>query len=180
MVGVRPDGCRRWGAAARTGSDGRAAALLPLPDPGRAQITANSKPDMAAASYATWIWAKEVRDGQSVTLERTFTLAGTPRRAALFMTCDDSFSARINGASVLSGSNFQKVEFATGLERLLKRGENRVVVDCRNGTGPAGSSAASRSPPTPVRKMCGPICTCLSVDHRLAEAKAARLWKRRE
>ena len=105
---------RRWGAAARTGSDGRGAVLLPLPDPGRAQITAIQKPDMAAASYATWIWAKEVRDGQSVTLERTFTLAGTPRRAALFMTCDDSFSARINGASVLSGSNFQKVEFCHG------------------------------------------------------------------
>jgi hypothetical protein len=79
-----------------------------------------------------------VRDAQSITLSRKFTVAGIPLHATLFMTCDDGFEATLNGKTVLKGDNFQKVEKAGDIEQSLHQGENEISVACRNGTGPAG------------------------------------------
>ena len=61
-----------------------------------------------------------------------------------------------------------------------KRGENRVVVDCRNGTGPAGLVGRLKITTDAGEEDAVLIRTGLSPITGPAEAKAARLWKRRE
>jgi hypothetical protein len=128
---------RRWGAQAFTDAQGRAALLLPLPNPGAANIRVAARPPKRAPD-AYWIWAAETRDNQTVYFRREFSVTLPASRAALRITCDDIFTAWLNGHQVASGSNFQKVQSAAGLEKWLRPGRNVLTVEGTNGVGPAG------------------------------------------
>ena len=129
---------RRWGAPATTDAKGKALFLLPLPYAGTAHLQIVVRPPVSAPAPADWIWASHTRDSQAVRLRKVFTLSGPSRRVTLLMTCDDQFTASLNGHVVLHGDNFQKLQRAENLQRWLVPGENTLRVDCRNGTGPAG------------------------------------------
>ncbi|MGC8669364.1 MAG: hypothetical protein ACP5VE_14755 [Chthonomonadales bacterium] len=134
---------RRWGAQLVTDARGRATASLPLPDPGNARLQV-ALPPVPPKQTAWWIWAPTVADGQTVYLRRAFRISRIPRAAELIATCDDAFHAYLNGREIASGTNFQHVEHALNLQRLLRPGTNVLAVEAHNGTGPAGFLAMLR------------------------------------
>ncbi len=85
-----------------------------------------------------WIWvAADVKDGQRGVLARRFTLLAAPAAATLTMTCDDVFSARLNGDEVATGDDWTRA-VTRDVTDLLRAGENLLAVDVANHGGLAG------------------------------------------
>ena len=126
---------RRWGAQERTGADGRARFLIPLPDVGTERLSVIVAPQKPKPD-AFWIWGGATRDQQTLYFRKNIMVTGGARDAKLWITCDDSFHAYLNGHEVASGTNFQQVQTARGLA--LRPGTNTLAVEGTNGVGPAG------------------------------------------
>lgn len=87
---------------------------------------------------AEWIWSTpEALDDQQVTLRRTVHLGGPVRSARWLVTCDNRFTARLNGTEVGSAEVWEHV-YVYPVEELLRPGDNLLEVDCGNEGGPAG------------------------------------------
>lgn len=131
---------KRWGAEEITNQQGQAVMLLPLPNPGPAeiQVVLKDPPPDPMKHLAKWIWARETADHQTVYFLRSFNVAGEIRSATLRATCDDAFKAFLNGQELVSASGFQKVVLLTDLAAKLRQGENTLLVEGTNGGGPAG------------------------------------------
>lgn len=92
----------------------------------------NAPPD------AYWIWNSPTADNQTVYLRKSFTLAEPATRASIKITCDDSYSAYLNGHLISTGAGWPQVQCVTGLERHLVTGANVLAVRGANGVSPAG------------------------------------------
>jgi hypothetical protein len=128
---------RRWGAEITTDALGQATYSIPLPLPGLARLQVAQASSSQPLS-AWWIWASTLQDHQTVWLWRVFTLPQKPKEAILHITCDDRFTAYLNGKRVATGSDFHKVHAVGSLQRYLHPGTNCLAVECYNGSGPAG------------------------------------------
>lgn len=132
---------KQWGAPEKTGANGKAIFLIPIPDPGRAQLQVAVPADNNPLQ-ASWIWYHNTKDQQTVYFTKHFELSSNPSMAQLHITCDDAFHAFLNGHLLSQGTDFHKVRNVTIPGILLSKGENTLAVECLNGSGPAGMVAA--------------------------------------
>jgi len=130
---------RRWGAHEVTDENGCVKLLLPLPNPGPAQIQAQVLPPVADPF---WIWAKETRENQTIYLLKSFTLKGTARRASMNIVVDEVCKVYLNGHHIGDASGFTEHHIFEDLERWLRPGDNILAVEAINGTPPAGFKAS--------------------------------------
>jgi hypothetical protein len=129
---------KRWGADCLTDDTGNANLLLPLPNTGMHQIVFATDFDSVAKPLpASWIWSSQVTNNQHVRFTRSIILAAEPSSADLWMTCDNSFTCKINDKVVAAGANYQDVQHAD-LTGVLHAGNNVIDVDCKGLSGPAG------------------------------------------
>ena len=128
---------RQWGAPARLDKRGRAEMMVPLPNPGMARIQVAARIPLRVPA-ADWIWSHKLANRQTVYFQRGFHLDGVAKRAGMLITCDDLFTAWLNGHQIGTGDNLQQVEHFQKLGRFLKSGENILSVRAYNGTGAAG------------------------------------------
>jgi len=126
---------RRWGAQALTDARGHATLVVPLPRPGEARLQVIVAPPRAPAQDH-WVWAETTRDNQTVYFSKAFSVTEPVRHATLYVACDDSYRAYLNGREVATGS--LRVVPVNGLEQGLRPGRNVLAVEGRNGFGPAG------------------------------------------
>ncbi len=126
-----------WCASETTGPSGVARFLLPLPQPGLARIQV-ALLARHTISEAYWIWLKRVANNQTVYFQRPFHLGGAARSARLFITCDNSFTAFLNGHLIGAGSSWQDVQHLRNLQKYLHPGTNVLSVKGFNVDGPAG------------------------------------------
>lgn len=127
----------RWGAEERTDEEGAARFSIPLPNPGECSIQLESIPTLAT-SPANWIWAAEQTDNQTLYFIHPFEVHGDVHSATLYITCDNSFEAFLNGQLLSEGQNFQITFKVGGLGNKLTQGKNLLAIKGSNGTGPAG------------------------------------------
>jgi len=87
---------------------------------------------------AEWIW----KDGDpefhaSCVAQRRFELPIRVRMARLMISCDNVFTARLNGEEIASGSNWSNA-VSVDVTGRLRVGANELSIDCKNEGGPAG------------------------------------------
>ena len=91
---------------------------------------------------AEWIWspgARELADGLAFYAVRDVELDAPPERAYLHVLADEAYVLHLNGRRVGSGAYFARAPLDTYvLERALRPGWNRVVVELRSGRGAGG------------------------------------------
>lgn len=130
---------KRWGAEEITGSSGKAVVLLPLPNPGDAEIEVTlSHPEKISQDTAQWIWSKGLEDNQTVFLARSFEIAGEIKSASLRFAADNMAKISLNGQMIGVWTSFQKSSLIQNLAGQLRQGENWLCVEGTNGNGPAG------------------------------------------
>lgn len=87
-----------------------------------------------------WIWSYadvgQAPAGEEVTFRKQFTLTDRPRTASLIVTCDNEYSAHVNGQLVGADKNWPDVELFD-ISAHLREGNNEIVIHGRNaGSGP--------------------------------------------
>lgn len=129
-----------WGAEEITDANGNAVILLPLPNPGDAEIEVTLSRPRKLSEYAVkWIWAGIPLDKhQTVFLSRSFDIAGEVKSASMRIAVDDSCRVLLNGQEIFSGGGFQKSNLIQELAGKLKQGQNLLCAECINGGGPGG------------------------------------------
>ncbi len=129
-----------WGAEEITDASGQAVILLPLPNPGVAEIEVTlSRPKKLSEYAVKWIWAGAPQDKQqTVYLARSFDIAGEIKSASMRIAVDDSCRVFLNGQEVITGGGFQKSIIAQDLAGKLQQGKNLLCAECINGGGPCG------------------------------------------
>ena len=128
---------KRWGAHEFADGKGRAVFQLPLPNPGLQEILVEILPAPRGESNR-WIWARDVRDRQTIYLQREFQMQGTPQKAEIWLAADDAANAFLNGQAICHRGGWMNVgPQAIPLDR-LKQGANLLSIDAHNGVGPAG------------------------------------------
>ncbi|HOX40142.1 MAG TPA: hypothetical protein PL033_19330 [Candidatus Brocadiia bacterium] len=127
---------KRWGAHEFTNAEGRATFLIPLPNPGEHEIVVMAK-DPVEPPSEKWIWSSDLRDNQKVYLQRVFTLAEEPTSAELWIAIDDQADAWVNGKTTRLFGGWQGATPYAVPQGVLRKGENVISVEGRNGTGPA-------------------------------------------
>ena len=84
-----------------------------------------------------WIWSQpEARDEERCVLARNFQVERLPERARLLIACDNHYTARLNGAVVGQGDDWQRPGEHDARDA-LKVGDNLLEVECQNDGGPA-------------------------------------------
>ncbi|QDU93867.1 DUF1549 domain-containing protein [Lignipirellula cremea] len=91
---------------------------------------------------AQWIWGDSAAPpstppaGETLAMEKTFTVDQPIAAAAVLATCDNRFTLYVNGAQVAQSGEWQKPQAASLLGR-IRQGENRLLVVAKNeGSGP--------------------------------------------
>jgi len=112
---------------------------MPIPKPA---------PETKRLPDAKWIWAKELKDDQTIELRKIFHLSHRPAFAALYVTADNYFHAKVNGYEVghtETAVPFDDFVWATvhryEVENLLQAGENVIQITGINAGGLAGAIA---------------------------------------
>ncbi|MBR9700751.1 hypothetical protein GOV11_02700 [Candidatus Woesearchaeota archaeon] len=98
-----------------------------------------------AGSGATWIWesvyANDPLADEYVTFKKTFEIEGEPTAGTLRITCDNEYTATLNGLPVGVDDNWKSVE-SYDVTSLLNAGSNTLEVIALN-WGTPGSSTGS-------------------------------------
>ena len=89
----------------------------------------------AVKPQGQWIWSHDAAvsaaAGEEATFRTTFEVKGKVTRAALVITCDNEYTAWINGRKVGADRQWPTVE-RFNIQRLLKQGANEVLIVGRN------------------------------------------------
>ncbi|MGL4463849.1 MAG: hypothetical protein ACRC1K_16970, partial [Planctomycetia bacterium] len=110
------------------------AEVMPTVTAGRPTPVAPKVKDDGPAPF--WIWGAD--EGSDYRLRHTFTLKpGTYLKAVLEVTCDNKAAVKLNGKKATEVTDW-KTPVKTDVAKLLKDGENTIVVDARNEDGPGG------------------------------------------
>ncbi len=123
---------RRWGSHEATDATGKARFLLPLPNPGPAEIQVLARPG-AATPPSQWIWAGQAQAGQTVYFQKRFELSGNPLDAVLYVAVDDQGEVLLNGAPLGEVSGWSR---PATFPVTLTPGVNVLSVKATNGDGP--------------------------------------------
>ena len=85
-----------------------------------------------------WIWCSaDPQNAEDCVLTRTFTLNEDAEQVDLRITCDNQFTAMLDGKQIATGNNWERPVIAS-IPDGLKRGIHELSVICRNEGGPAG------------------------------------------
>ena len=85
-----------------------------------------------------WIWPDRSEKTETVYFRKAMVLpSGKIKKALLIATCDNSFSAHINGQPALAGNEWEN-KYAKDVTKLLTTGRNIIAVEGRNQGGIAG------------------------------------------
>ena len=85
-----------------------------------------------------WIWPDRTEKTETVYFRKAMELpAGKIQKAQLIATCDNGFSAHINGKPALNGNEWGN-KYAKDVTKLLTAGRNIIAVEGRNQGGIAG------------------------------------------
>jgi hypothetical protein len=117
---------KRWGAHEVTDEKGRANMLLPLPNPGSAEIRVqivNPKFD------PHWIWGGQEGRDRRVWLRKAFKLEGAARQAVLRVAVGGNCKVYLNGRPVGGAVGFREAHIFQELEQSLRAGENTLAVE---------------------------------------------------
>lgn len=83
----------------------------------------------------TWIWATDQsRAGETVDFRRQWDQKGAAQAATLTITCDDAFSASLNGTEVGSGDSWQTA-YEFDVTGLLTANSNTLAIRATNASG---------------------------------------------
>lgn len=127
---------RRWGSHEYADAAGKATFLLPMPNPGPADVQVVL--DGATRATEEWIWVERQADAQTVRFEKTFDLPDTPMSATLWLAVDDRATVFVNGRSVGTAHGWVRACTVQQRNLALKRGCNVIAVEAYNHSGPAG------------------------------------------
>ncbi|RZO59374.1 MAG: heme-binding protein [Limisphaerales bacterium] len=95
-------------------------------------------PVLLSAQTPQWIWPDRSEKNETVYFRKAFNLpAGKIQKAQLIATCDNGFSAHINGKPALAGDEWNN-KYAKEITKLLTAGNNVIAVEGRNQGGIAG------------------------------------------
>lgn len=97
-------------------------------------VPAESQVDSALPE---WIWVPGEPNPPQVALRKVFQLPAGIKQARLAATCDNSFTLHLNGAEVLSGDAWDRLEKAD-VTGQLRSGENTLAVAGHDDGGAAG------------------------------------------
>ncbi|HBO51902.1 MAG TPA: hypothetical protein DD471_07960, partial [Planctomycetes bacterium] len=86
------------------------------------------------------IWPSTKQDNERAWFAKKFNLDAVPPKAVLHITCDNVFTAWLNGKKIASGSDWNRVN-RIETRQALKKGENLFAVECANQGGPGGLMA---------------------------------------
>ncbi len=116
--------------------------LFNLTFPASAVFAEAPKVDPAQQPAAQWIWAEKAKENQTIGLRSTFTLpAEAPFKqitsVTLWATCDNEFTAYINGTEVAKSATWQ-VPVTVDVRKHLLDGKNLVTVLAKNVNSDAG------------------------------------------
>lgn len=102
----------------------------------------SAEPSSQMSLTGKWIWGASAANGQippsgeTIALRKTFSLDADPTRAALLITCDNSFTLFVNGRQAEQGVEWNQPR-ALNFKHLLKKGDNTLLVIATNGgSGP--------------------------------------------
>ncbi|MCR9200475.1 MAG: DUF1549 domain-containing protein [Planctomycetaceae bacterium] len=91
-----------------------------------------------------WIWTyadtRTSPPGETATFRKQLSLEKRPRKATLVITCDNEYTAYVNGKKVGADNNWTTVE-AISISRQLRRGENEILIVGRNGGNSANAAS---------------------------------------
>ncbi len=91
----------------------------------------------AADPKPTWVWdADGVSDGQTIYLQKSFTLAQLPKSAKLYTTCDNQMTLWINGTRIGSSPDWPQ-PIHQDVAKQLRPGKNLIAVQASNAGGVA-------------------------------------------
>jgi hypothetical protein len=127
---------KRWGSHEYADARGRATFLLPMPNVGPADVQVLF--DGTVRPAEEWIWSERQSDAQAVRFERTFTLPDRPTGGTLHVVVDDSATIAVNGRKVAATAGWTRTCSVPAARLGLRRGNNTIVVDAYNHSGPAG------------------------------------------
>ncbi|MBN1417242.1 MAG: hypothetical protein JXP34_00610, partial [Planctomycetes bacterium] len=101
--------------------------------------------DRPFSGSASWIWHPD-RASPTPAFRRRFDIAEVPKTAALRITCDNGYSAFVNGSEVGRGDDWTRVR-EIDVTRTLRRGANVIAIAARDDGGEAGLIAELRIDP---------------------------------
>ncbi|MDA7525930.1 heme-binding protein [Verrucomicrobiales bacterium] len=90
-----------------------------------------------AAQTPKWIWADKDAKSETIYARRAWTLSKQPDQATLSITCDNGFTAFINGKKVGSGDAWE-THYKFNISKHLKPGDNVIAVQATNEGSVAG------------------------------------------
>ncbi|MCX6906012.1 MAG: glycosyl hydrolase, partial [Verrucomicrobia bacterium] len=117
--------------------------VLQYTKPGRAYFVVSTGEARAEAGEAIfspsafWIWYPGETLAADRWFRKAFELDQAPAQARLRITCDNSYTAAINGVEIGSGSQWEKVQ-EYDVAKALRAGRNEITVRARNDGGAAG------------------------------------------
>lgn len=111
-------------------------------DPTYGTAVPKRSPKIKRVTDAVWVWAKQWSNDQTISARRRFRLSDVPKKAMLYVSADDEFTAYVNGKPVSqtpSGDNggWSKVQ-AVDVTPQLRQGENVIAIRAHNNTEGAG------------------------------------------
>jgi hypothetical protein len=127
---------RRWGHHEYADAAGKATFLLPMPNPGPADIQVAL--DGAERPTEEWIWSDKPADAQTVRFEKTFHLPCRPRDATLWVVADDRATVTVNGRTVGAVAGWATACRVPAGKLGLRPGRNVIAIEAFNHAGPAG------------------------------------------
>ena len=84
------------------------------------------------------IWSSDSqKNGDTTWFSREFNVSNKIDTSELYITCDNEFSAYINGKLVGESSSWEQPK-KINITSALRRGENLISLECKNHGGPAG------------------------------------------
>jgi hypothetical protein len=110
--------------------------MIPLPVVGIQEIQVQARPAIPK-SIESWIWASQVKDGQTIYLTKNINLKANVSKADMWFAVDDTGTVFINGQKVVSRGGWHEVQ-PVSVAKLLHPGDNAISIVAANGTGPAG------------------------------------------
>ncbi len=105
-------------------------------------ITAHHPPRFKADPQCIWSSLEQNVDGFAW-FAKSFQASETLAHADLVITCDNEFTAYLNGQQVAASTSWERPQ-RVEIRSLLKTGENWIAVEGKNAGGPAGLVASLR------------------------------------
>ncbi|MBI1375743.1 MAG: c-type cytochrome [Phycisphaera sp.] len=93
-----------------------------------------------------WIWTNSLGDGQTIYLYKTFEMDGAPKSATLTASCDNHMRVAVNGKVVAQSDEWNEPA-TVDVTKLIKPGQNTIVVQAKNDGGVAAFVAAMKLDP---------------------------------